>query len=94
MNTNGTTNQAYGDKEQMNDFLAGEKYLASTYNAFLSESATPEVVCCLTSLLSDTHNSAQRLFGEMSSRGWYPTPKAQDTKLTEAKQKFGSMVGK
>ncbi len=85
-------NCAFGDKERMTDFLSNEKFMAAQYCAQLSEAATPEVVRCLAELSADTHNAQQQLFQEMNSRGWYPVAKAQDQELTQAKQKFGTMV--
>lgn len=91
---NGMQNRTFPDKEQITDLLSSEKLLAGNYNTFLLESASPEVVRCLTSLLSDTHAMQQTVFGEMQTRGWYPTPKAEDTKVNQAKQKFSTAVGK
>ena len=82
----------YGDKEFATDLLYSEKHLASQYCSFLSEAATPEVIRTLSSLLSDTHDAQQSLFTDMNSRGWYPVSKAEEQKVTQAKQKFGSMV--
>ncbi len=89
---NNAQNYTFGDKERMNDLLFDEKYLCAQYCSFLSEAATPEVVRCLSTLLSDTHDAQHTLFQEMNSRGWYPVTKAEDNKLTQAKQKFGTMV--
>ena len=72
----------FGEKEQATDLLMSEKFLAGTYNSYLLESATPEVLRCLDELLRR----------EMTSRGWYPITKAQDTKLESEKQKFASKV--
>lgn len=82
----------FGDKERMTDLLLTEKHLASEYCTFLAEAATPEVIRTLTELLSDTHHAQQALFQDMNGRGWYPVTKAEDQKVTEAKQKFGMMV--
>jgi spore coat protein CotF len=82
----------FTDKEQITDLLSCEKFLASSYNTFLLESATPEVSKCLSALLSDTHTMQQTIFTEMHSRGWYQTPKAEDTKLATTKQQFATSV--
>ena len=84
----------FNDKEQMTDLLQSEKYLAGSYNSYLLESATPEMTRCLSGLLNDTHSMQQQLFGDMNSRGWYPVTKAEEQKVTAAKQKFGTMVTK
>ncbi len=87
-------NCTFGEKEQMTDLLMDEKHLAAQYCSFLSEAATPEVIRCLAELLADTHNAQGELFQELNSRGWYPVTKAEDNKVSAAKQKFGTMVTK
>ena len=86
------TNHTFGEKEQATDLLMSEKFLAATYQSFLSEAATPEVRRTLDGILQDVNNLQQRLFGEMNSRGWYPVTRAQDTKLDSEKQKFSAKV--
>ena len=83
-----------GEKELAQDLLSYEKFLCGNYCAFLSEAATPEVLHCLQEILSETHRMQQQLFQEMNSRGWYPVAKAEDQKVTEAKQKFCAMCEK
>ena len=85
-------NCTFGEKEQMHDCLNTEKYLISMYNTALTEAATPEVVQTVTELLSDNYRMQQQLFREMNSRGWYPVAKAEEQKITAAKQKFGTAV--
>ncbi|MBE6702777.1 MAG: spore coat protein [Ruminococcaceae bacterium] len=87
-------NCVFAPKDQMNDLLQSEKYLSGCYNSYLLESATPEVVQCMTGLLSDTHHMQRELFEEMNSRGWYPVTKADDLKVDGAKQKFSAMANK
>ena len=86
--------QCFCDKDKITDLLSAEKFLAGNYNTFLLESATPEVKRCLFELLGDTHSMQQQIFAEMQSRGWYPTPKAEEQKLMQAKQKFSAQVSK
>ena len=87
-------NTCFGEKEYAEDLLCTEKHLAGQYNTFLAECATPAMVQCLGELLTDTHAMQQGLFQEMNSRGWYPVTKAEEQKITEAKQKFGAKVTK
>lgn len=85
-------NHAFTDKEQMNDLLQSEKYLTGCYNSYLLEAATPEVKRCFEAMLTDTHSMQQQIFSDMNSRGWYPVTKAEEQKITAAKQKFASAV--
>ena len=81
-------NTTFDDKAKMTDLLTAEKYMTSAYNTFLCESETTEVVNCLSNLLNDEHSIKNELFCEMSSKGWYKTEKAEDTKLNAAKKQF------
>ena len=87
-------NQGFMEKEQITDLLSAEKFLASNYNAFLAECATPEMVRCLSSLLNDTHTMQQTVFHEMAAKGWYPVTKAEDAKVNAAKAKFEQGVSR
>ena len=82
----------FTEQDRATDLLQTEKYLAGCYNSYLLEAATPEVKQCLSGLLNDTHSMQQRLFEDMNSRGWYPVTKAEDQKVTQAKQKFAMKV--
>ena len=76
------------EQEKIMDLLSSEKFLAGAYNTFCCESSTSPVRSCLNSLLQDEHRIHEELFTEMNTRGWYPTEKAEETKITAAKQKF------
>ena len=91
---NGTQNNTFPEKEQITDLLSAEKFLAGNYNSFLLESATPEMVRCFSTLLTDTHTMQQTIFNEMQSRGWYAVTKAEDTKVNQTKQKFTAAITK
>ncbi len=84
-------NVSFDDKAMAMDLLNSQKALSGDYNTFLSESATGEVKNCLLQILKEEHEIQDEIFGEMSTRGWYPTPKAEDTKINEAKTKFENM---
>ena len=94
MNQNQNQNQTqksggiFDDKCMLNDLLNSEKHLTGIYNANLCESATTSVQNCLSSILNDTHTIQKQVFNEMSTRGWYPVEKAEDTKLNQTKQKY------
>ncbi len=80
------------DKEQITDLLCAEKYLTSVYNTYACEAATPAVKSCLLNTLTETHRMQEELFTEMSTRGWYPTEKAEETKINQAKQQYSVKV--
>ena len=84
-----TVNTAnFDDKEILTDALAPEKFAADSYNTFSCEAATPQVRQNFLSLLSEEHEIQNSIFQEMSKRGWYPTPAAEQQKNQQARQKF------
>lgn len=85
-------NQTMTDCEKMTDLLSSQKFLSGMYNSYCCEAVTPSVRSSLCSLLQDVHRVQEDVFNEMSTRGWYKTEAAEQTKINEAKQKFGSCV--
>ena len=90
MDTN--TKNCFDDKARMTDLLTTEKMLAATYNTFCSEAATPAVRSCLCSILSEEHRIGEELFSEMNARSWYKVEKAEENKVTQAKQMFAKLT--
>lgn len=76
------------DKETLTDLLSAEKFASGAYNTYCLEAATPSVRSCLCSLLQDEHRIAEEVFNEMNTRGYYSVEKAEQQKITAAKQKF------
>ncbi len=76
------------DKERMADALVGQKYITGEYNTYVDEAGTPEVWNTLMNILTEEHHIQQEVWREMNSRGWYPTEKAEDGKISQEKMKF------
>ncbi len=89
---NNNQNSTMSEQQIMADLLSSEKFMTSIYNTFCCECATPAVKNCLCSLLQDEHRMQDRLFCEMSNRGWYPVEKAEDQKVNSARMKFEKNV--
>ena len=83
--------QNFDDREMMNDALISQKTLTKTYNTFADECCTPGVRNEFLSILSEEYQIQADVFDEMSKRGWYQVPPAEQTKIDQAKQKFSSM---
>ncbi len=83
--------QSFDDREMMNDALISQKSLTKTYSIFADECSTPGVRNEFLSILSEEHQIQADVFDEMSKRGWYQIPPAEQTKIDQAKQKFSSM---
>ena len=85
-------NNSFDDQARMTDLLTTEKHMTSAYNTFLCECETTEVMNCLSGILNDEHAIKNELFESMSSHGWYKTQKAEDAKISAAKQQFAQKV--
>jgi spore coat protein CotF len=91
MNTmpNHSGSTPFAEKERMTDSLNSQKQMTGIYNLSLNESATPELIRCLTGLWEEEQRIAGELFQEMSKRGWYPTEPADAAKVQAARQQYG-----
>ena len=79
------------DQEMMRDALSMEKLVTSNYNTFANECATPQLFNEVVNLLHEEHDIQNDVFNVMHSRGWYPTPAAEQQKIDEAKTKYNNM---
>lgn len=86
------TNANFGEKEILTDLLCTEKHIAGSYNVAMLESATPEVSACFKEIFEEEHRIKQTVFEMMHTRGLYPTPSAEEKKISEAKQTYGQKV--
>ena len=85
--------QTFDDKEMLNDALISQKMLTDDYNTFANECATPGIRNEFLSILSEEHQIQADVFDEMSKRGWYQVPPAEQTKIEKKKKKFSGMNG-
>ena len=82
----------YSEKEILADALASEKTATDHYNTFANECVHDRVRNAILKCLEEEHEIQKNVFDEMNSRGYYPTPAADSTKLDQVKQKFGQCV--
>ena len=80
----------YSEKEILADALASEK--TATDHTFANECVHDRVRNAILKCLEEEHEIQKNVFDEMHSRGYYPTPAADSTKLDQVKQKFGQCV--
>lgn len=85
--------QKMTEQQTMMDLLSSQKYLSGMYQSFGNECATPDVRGCMFSILEEEQRISEEIFTQMNTRGYYPVEKAEDTKVNQAKQKFGTKVG-
>ena len=79
------------EKDLMFDMLASEKQAANNYSIFANECACPDLRNDMLNILREQHEMQADVWGEISSRGWYSPPPAEQPKIMQAKQKFENM---
>jgi spore coat protein CotF len=82
-----------GDVEIMNDSIASQKLISSSYDTFANECATPNLRDEFLNILKDEHQIQSEIFTEMQKRGWYQIKPADQQQISQAKQKFQGMLG-
>ena len=78
-----------GDKEILNDFLASQKQIASSYNTFAGECVNPQLRSTFLNILDEEHRIQADLFSDMTARGWYQVEPADRQKVAQTRQKLG-----
>lgn len=78
----------YTDKEILGDGLTTAKASTANYNMFSNECVHENVRAKMLDILNKEHDIQDEVFHMMSSKGYYPTPAAEEKKVQEAKQKF------
>ena len=81
-------NSPYTEKEILSDGLSTAKYSTDNYNMFSNECAHENVRATMMRILNDEHEIQNEVFHMMSSKGYYPTPAAEEKKIMETKQRF------
>lgn len=84
-------NQQLTEQEVMKDLLLSEKHGTSTYTSGITESSCANLRQVLSKCEQNIFRSQEDIFNAMSQRGWYPTKKADDTDVQNAKNKFSKM---
>lgn len=82
----------YTDKEILQDALCTQKASTSLYNLGANECANKNLRDTMMDLLNKEHAIQFDVFNTMHSKGFYPTPEAEDSKVKQAKQKFSQYV--
>ena len=74
MNTQQTMAGTTADKDTLHNMLMTEKYVSSTYEIAIMESANESVRNALRHIQDEEQQHAKMIFDAMNKRGWY-TPK-------------------
>ena len=92
MDTSTMNNQSLGDKEIVNDSIASQKLIESTYNSFANECVNTNLRTDFLNILREEHDIQADLFIEMQKRGWYNVQQAGQPQIQQAKTKFESVL--
>ncbi len=87
MMPNGSTH-VMTDQDRLTDLLTGEKYLITSYSAFIPEASCPQLRQVLTTNFTDCVQNQYAVFDQMSQRGWYETKDAPVADVEQARTKF------
>lgn len=82
----------FTEKEILGDALASEKAATEHYNTFANECVHDRVRDAIMNCLTEEHEIQQNVFNMMYTRGYYPTPTAQESKVKEAKETYAQSV--
>ncbi len=78
----------FTDKEVLADGLTAAKASTNLYNNFSNECSHEHVRNVMLDILADEHDIQDDVFHMMSSKGYYPTPAAEEKKIAEAREKY------
>lgn len=78
----------YSEKEILGDALTAEKTATSNYNMFANECVHDGLRNAILDCLAKEHAIQVEVFNKMHEMGYYPTPEAQEDKVSQVKQKF------
>lgn len=79
---------SFSDKEILSDALNTVKAATDHYNSFSNECVHEDVRHTMLNCLAKEHDIQQDIFEIMHAKGYYPTPAADEKKLTDTIQKF------
>lgn len=80
--------QQMNDKDMINDSIASQKLIESTYNTYTNECVNPKLRNDFINILKEEHDIHYDLFTEAQKRGWYQVQPADMSQITQAKQKY------
>lgn len=85
-----TTN--FTEKEILSDALSSAKAATNHYNTFSNECVHENVRHAMLHCLEQEHDIQQDLFEMMHTKGYYPTPAADEKKIQNTIQTFSQCV--
>lgn len=78
------------DKNLMENILLLEKGVCDLYMHGTIESGTDNVHQAFCTALTESLAMQDKLYDEMTAKGWYPTEQVEQTKVDTVKQRFSA----
>lgn len=85
------TQSNLSEQELMNDALAAEKQLLSSYSTYIAEASCPNLRNELNKIISDTQQMQYSLYKAMEQKGWYQVKSAKLQEVQQAVDKYQQM---
>ncbi|NLN48248.1 MAG: spore coat protein [Clostridiales bacterium] len=85
------TSATLTEQDTMNDLLAMEKQIISSYTVGITEASCPDLRQTLTNSLIGSQQMQFEVFDTMRKQGWYQTKDAQEQDVTNAKNKYNGI---
>lgn len=86
------TTSNFSEKEILSDALSSTKAATNHYNTFSNECVHENVRHAMLHCLEQEHDIQQDLFEIMHTKGYYPTPSADEKKVQNTIQTFSQCV--
>lgn len=82
----------YTEKEILSDALEAEKTATDHYNMYANECMHDDLRQTILECLAEEHDIQKNVFDEMHTRGFYPVPAAEESKVAQVKQRYEKTV--
>jgi spore coat protein CotF len=76
------------ERDFLNDVLATEKYMTTSYSVFLHEASHQQLYEDMLTIFTETQNCQRELYNLMFRKGWYKLEPADQQKLEQSYQQF------
>lgn len=80
------------EKEMMEDLLATEKHIISSYSTGITESSCQNLRNTLVNNFKNVQDVQFRVFDTLKQKGWYTTKDAPDNEVTQVKNDSSQLM--
>lgn len=76
------------DRAMISDCLCSQKFLSSSYNHAITETASEDLRLDFLNIFQDEQKNLKLIFDAMNTRGWYQLNMADQQDISRVKQQF------